>query len=585
MWRNMSCVFLAAICLTSLGMATGDTILVHDSAGFDDALDTAQPGDVVLLQPGTYTGGLFAAGVTGVTIRSQDPANPAVIDATGESNGLQLSDAVDVTLQDLVIQNASSNGLNIDDGGSFASPSRNITLRNLTIQNIGSTSNQDGIKLSGVVGFHIDSVRVLNWGGGGSAVDMVGSHRGLIENSLFEHDNIGIGGSGIRPKGGSKDVTIRANRIVLPDGLGRAIQFGGSTDEQFFRYIDGDSGYEADRITAEGNVVLGGRASFSFSVIDGGVYHHNLAVQPNRWIIRILNENPDLAVDTSNGVFHDNVIVFDDQLSTTVNVGSNTQPETFSFAGNQWYNTQTPANSTPNLPTTEIDPIVGVEPTIDADQPIAWPFNWGQWLVNANTQAGQVIVTDPVSLMLVVPRDASARFEPTLSQPLIGSWDWFELDQEELTENESAATADATLGGIASGVASIDLAGFSQVILVNPAVVQRPGDANRDGHVTFADFSILQNNFNMTGSFEDGDFNGDGVVSFADFAILQNELGLTLTPGFTPGQTLAPTLDVDHPPQHTTTLIVPAPGTRAVLTLPLLGLWLVVRRRKSHVIH
>lgn len=48
------------------------------------------------------------------------------------------------------------------------------------------------------------------------------------------------------------------------------------------------------------------------------------------------------------------------------------------------------------------------------------------------------------------------------------------------------------------------------------------GDANGDGAVTFADFAIVQNNFNTPGTFADGDFNDDGFVTFADFAILQN---------------------------------------------------------------
>ena len=51
---------------------------------------------------------------------------------------------------------------------------------------------------------------------------------------------------------------------------------------------------------------------------------------------------------------------------------------------------------------------------------------------------------------------------------------------------------------------------------------RQPGDANGDGKVTFADFAIFQNNFNMPGSFAQGDFNEDGIVGFADFAILQN---------------------------------------------------------------
>ncbi len=49
-----------------------------------------------------------------------------------------------------------------------------------------------------------------------------------------------------------------------------------------------------------------------------------------------------------------------------------------------------------------------------------------------------------------------------------------------------------------------------------------PGDANRDGEVTFADFLILSSNFGkqVDAVWADGDFDGDGMVSFADFLIL-----------------------------------------------------------------
>ena len=79
-----------------------------------------------------------------------------------------------MTIADLVFRNQIDNGLNLDDGGSFDTPATNITLRNLTVRDIVSAGNHDGIKLSGVNDFLIENVEVLNWGTGGSAVDMVG---------------------------------------------------------------------------------------------------------------------------------------------------------------------------------------------------------------------------------------------------------------------------------------------------------------------------------------------------------------------------------------------------------------------------
>jgi len=60
-----------------------------------------------------------------------------------------------------------------------------------------------------------------------------------------------------------------------------------------------------------------------------------------------------------------------------------------------------------------------------------------------------------------------------------------------------------------------------------PVVISAPGDANRDGKVSFEDFLILSANFGATdAAIEDGDFTGDGEVSFADFLLLSANFGL-----------------------------------------------------------
>ena len=56
------------------------------------------------------------------------------------------------------------------------------------------------------------------------------------------------------------------------------------------------------------------------------------------------------------------------------------------------------------------------------------------------------------------------------------------------------------------------------------------GDANLDGVVNYADFLILQTNYNQPGKWwwEQGDFNGDGIVNRADFDLMYANLtGLT----------------------------------------------------------
>ncbi|HEY3395391.1 MAG TPA: right-handed parallel beta-helix repeat-containing protein [Lacipirellulaceae bacterium] len=475
---------------------------VGNTSQFSAALAAASPGDRILLQPGVYAGGHFRANLRQVTIRSVDPANRAIID--GGANALQLSDAQQVTIEHLEFRNQTGNGLNIDDGGPDATPSTDITLRNIVVRDIVTPGNYDGIKLSGVDRFLIEGVQVRNWGTGGSAVDMVGCHHGLIQNSLFAHTNTANEGTTLQPKGGSKDITFRANRIELPPDAGRAVQAGGSTGPAFFRFIDGDSDYEADEVVAEGNVIIGGSSAFSWVNIDGGVFHHNFVHRPYRWVARILNENQgNDIIDTRNGQLHDNRIVYNDtssELSTAVNVGAETLPATYLFARNRWLNiaNPNPAGSTPSLPTAEQGGVYG-DRSLDGqlDHAIVWDFTWGKWIVNANTGADSVDIPNFAALRRATPGEA-ARFQPLQADPLEGPW-------------TSAAIPSAT----------IQLPAFSQVILIDPVACPNclgiAGDYDGNGIVNGLDYDVWRAAFgNVTGA---ADGNGDGTVNAADYVV------------------------------------------------------------------
>lgn len=494
--------------LAAIGLLLTDPTIAADIqvqlGQLPTALQNAMPGDNLLLAPGVHAGGLFRAGLQNVTIRSSDPTDRAII--RGGINNLQLSDATNVTIEQLVFEDGTGNGINIDDGGSFETPSTNITLRDITVRNVGAGGNNDGIKLSGVTGFLIDGVRVLNWGAGGSAVDPVGSHNGLIQNSLFRHT--AGGSSGVRPKGGSKNITIRANRFELPSGDGRAIQFGGSTGAQFFRFIDGDSGYEADSMVAAGNVIVGGNSAANWVNIDGGVYHHNVIQRPSRWTMRILNENQGGPyVDTRNGVFRDNIAVFNDtvsEYSQAVNIGPETEASTFSFANNQWFNLADPtaAGSTPSLPSAEPGGIYGQAPNVDIDDVIAWEFDWGVWLVNATENATSFMLDDSLAFELANEADPAAVFLPSQADPFVGPWTF------------SNASND------------LPMAPFSQRILRFSAS-DLNADSNADGDIDGDDYLAWQRGFGGEGLLlADGNFNDDDQVDADDLSIWLSQFGL-----------------------------------------------------------
>lgn len=503
---GMKCRLVFSVLFVAATAAQSPEVLavqrvVSTTAQLQSALAAAGPGDEIVLQPGVYNGGHYRANLQQVTIRSADVANQAIID--GGSNGFQLSDPSNITIRDLVFRNQVDNGLNIDDAGTYDTPATNITLRNITVRDIVTAGNHDGIKLSGVNDFLVENAQVLNWGTGGSAIDMVGCHRGLIQNSSFVHTNTANGGTTLQPKGGCKDITFRANRIDLPRGSGRAVQAGGSTGTQFFRFIDGDSGYEARDITAEGNVIIGGSSAFSWVNIDGGVFHHNVVNRPGQWVARILNENQGLQiVDTQNGQFHDNRIIYNDtstEFSTAVNVGPETLPATYSFARNRWLNQANPTavGSTPQLPVAEVGGTYGVDPVAPIDAAIVWDFPWGKWIVNANGAATSAEITNFASLRRAVPGN-DAKFRPLDVNPLSGAW--------------TSATVPA---------ASIQLPAFSQMILIDPAncpnCLSMTGDYNGDWRVDIQDYNAWRNSFGTAAVAADG--NRDGVVNAADFVI------------------------------------------------------------------
>ena len=444
---GLSVIAVVACCIAIDAGAQAEERRVTNAEEFSAALEAAGEGDDIVLAPGSYAGELMRDNLHKVTISSADPANPGVIE--GGSYGLHLTDPTEVTLANLVFQGQAENGINIDDAGSYETPARDIRLINITVKDIGEGGNHDAIKMAGVDGFLIDGARIENWGDDGSAIDFVGCRNGLVQNSLLTHSALKVGGSGIRPKGGSKNIVIRANRVELPVATGRAIQAGGSTDAEFFRFAEGDKGYEADDITIEGNVVVGGGAAFSWVNIDGGIVHHNLVQGPAPWVLRILNENEASAiVVTKNGAFADNEVAFETggAFNRPVNVGDGTEPETFTFARNRWINLAdpTPDGSRPELPATESDGVYGEALANAPDRVQVWNFPWGTWLVNATATESRVEVTDAAGLKRVAAGDG-ARFDPLTERPLEGAW-----------SGEDLASATVTLPAM------------SQAILINP---------------------------------------------------------------------------------------------------------------------
>lgn len=359
--------WMSAALLASLAaLAAAQETRVSTPEALREALGKAAAGATILVEAGDYQGYFGAANLQGtperpIVLAAADPARPPVF--RGARECIHLSSVSHIVLRGLVLTGARYNGLNVDDGGTLTTPSRHIVLEGLTVRDIGPRGNCDGIKLSGVDDFLIRGCTIERWGSGGSAIDMVGCHRGIIADTTFRH---GAGGaSGVQAKGGSADIVIYRCRFERAGE--RAINMGGSSALAFFR--PPAPGYEARRIVAIGNTFVGSDAPLAFVGSEDCLASFNTIHRPTGWVLRILQENrrPGFA-PSRNGTFRRNIVVWRHrELRAMAGVGPLTAPETFRFEHNWWYCEDRPAASHPALPTADRSPVVGQDPGLRVD--------------------------------------------------------------------------------------------------------------------------------------------------------------------------------------------------------------------------
>lgn len=328
------------------------------------------PGTALRLLPGTYAGGTYLSDLTG-TVEAPiwiggmpDRKRPVIV---GGGTALHLSRVRHLIVEHLEIAGATANGINCDDGGDYANPdaTRFVLFRDLALKDIGSGGNQDGLKLSGLDDYWVLDCVFRNGSTGGSGIDHVGCHRGVIARCSFTD----MGGNAIQCKGGSEDIGIQWSRFQ--NAGARAINIGGSTGFEFFRppLSSTQPNVEARNIRVIANVFVGSDAPVAFVGSVDCLVAHNTLVDPTRWVLRILQETTSTGDFTfascARSRFINNLVYFSRaDLSTIVNVGAHTAPDTFTFANNLWYAHDRPGQSTPSLPVTETHAVVGQDPQL-----------------------------------------------------------------------------------------------------------------------------------------------------------------------------------------------------------------------------
>jgi len=272
----------------------------------------------------------------------------------GGTEAIHLVRCSNVELNGFVFEQQTGNGVNIDDGGNYTTPAKHITVRNNIFRDMAASGNNDLLKMSGVDSFLIEKCLFLNGGSGGSGVDFVGCHYGVVQDNEFDNS----GTSGIQNKGGTQFIRIQRN--TFRNISQRALNLGGSTGLSFFRpplsnpIVDA---FEAADLEVFANIFIGCWAPIAYVGSVRVNVSNNTFFQPENWVIRILQETTEPGfLPCGDNTFNNNIIYLPNDI-TEVNVGSNTDPNSFIISNNLWFNASS-SSWMPILPVTDPSQIV-----------------------------------------------------------------------------------------------------------------------------------------------------------------------------------------------------------------------------------
>ncbi|MBI5326657.1 MAG: right-handed parallel beta-helix repeat-containing protein, partial [Ignavibacteriae bacterium] len=229
--KNLVVILLFILCRFNLY-----STVLNVGAGFtystlSDAAQEAQPGDTILVN------NVIESGTQGISeLKGKQDSLIFIIASdlqdivySGNTEAWHLSDCEYLYIKGFKFEGQSGNGVNIDDAGTFDTPSHHITIERCEWGRMNAGGNNDQLKLSGVDDFIVRDCNFHDGATGGSMIDMVGCHNGLFEGNFFNNG----GSNSIQAKGGSKDIRIERNWFT--EAGQRAINIGGSTGIQFFR--------------------------------------------------------------------------------------------------------------------------------------------------------------------------------------------------------------------------------------------------------------------------------------------------------------------------------------------------------------
>jgi hypothetical protein len=337
----------AVLHVATTGSANGVGTEQEPFADIETAVAAAEPGTAIRVHAGEYAGDIFLEDVRGteqapIWIGGAPGEARPVIGGAGSTEALHVSGARYLVLHDLEISGSTANGVNLDDRADYANPEalRHVVVRNLKFEAIGTGGNNDCLKISGANDFFVLGSEFVDCSAGGSNIDHVGCHDGIIAGNSFEG-----GGTAVQTKGGSRRIVIHGN--VFRQNGGRAVNMGGSTGFEFFRPpLDAtEENYEARDISVIANVFDRAAEVAAMPGCVDCLFAHNTVYRPTTRILRILQETTTSEGFTfspaSRGRVINNVFSYQRAEITNggraINVGAGTSPATFMYVNNLWY--------------------------------------------------------------------------------------------------------------------------------------------------------------------------------------------------------------------------------------------------------
>ena len=371
--RSIVALLVWTLCFAGLPRSA-DAIqhLVRAGDDWEQFASRANPGDEIILMPGTHRAGTLK-GLQGepgrpIVIRSLQPEKPSVIE--GEGYGIRLLDPRHVTVRDLVIRSARVHAVEIN-GGAAAEDVAGVLLERIRIEHPVEAGERHAVVLRHIDGVSISQCTIEGWSG--SAIEIIGAREVTVETSRFRGRESGGELSGVRIRGSSEDVHVTGSRFERCGD--QAVSIGGSSAIEDVRSVpttDTESTplYEASRIEVSDCVMVDGRSAVAFINCTDAVVRNCAVHRPRRVVLSVRREQVDPRFGDATGCqFEQNLIRWEPgDITSLGHGGGDVSLEGLTLGENLWWTAdwETAAESLGPFPGTVAFPqITDVDPAID----------------------------------------------------------------------------------------------------------------------------------------------------------------------------------------------------------------------------